>query len=377
MAPLFCGHFFYVKKWLLSRSRCYFWLIRCLVPTMVPQLVDYPRAYQANALVRAPLKLTNVEARLFALALGCIHQGQTELPSILIPISRVLKQKKGGSVYETIRDACKGLMSKVVSIEVKNKGKNHFRAYSIISFMDINEGTGFITGNFAPEIKPFLLQLAEHYTHVELESLLQLRSAYAHRLCWLLKSWDDVGVWEVDFQVLRKQILGDNSEKTYPLFHDFKRYVLEPSLLEIHTLGWMVSYVVLKEGKKVRAIRFTIPEAKSGVVLPEMPSSPPAAKPEIRDSSPVLEKQMTLSLDSPSVQQRVATRLQKLKLTPAQVQHVLQYLGDEEAKLAKLMKVTHPLLRDFEAGNKVFENLGGATINQLKTEFPGLYPTLK
>ncbi len=344
---------------------------------MVPQLVDYPRAYQANALVRAPLKLTNVEARLFALALGCIHQGQTELPSILIPISRVLKQKKGGSVYETIRDACKGLMTKVVSIEVKNKGKNHFRAYSIISFMDINEGTGFITGNFAPEIKPFLLQLAEHYTHVELESLLQLRSAYAHRLCWLLKSWDDVGVWEVDFQVLRKQILGDNSEKTYPLFHDFKRYVLEPSLLEIHTLGWMVSYVVLKEGKKVRAIRFTIPEAKSGVMLPDLPSPTLMVKAETRDSSLASEKQMSLSLDSPSVQQRVATRLQKLKLTPAQVQHVLQYLGDEEAKLVKLMKVTHPLLRDFEAGNKVFENLGGATINQLKTEFPGLYPTLK
>nr|GFC70002.1 hypothetical protein [Tanacetum cinerariifolium] len=117
------------------------------------------------------------------------------------------------------------------------------------------------------------------------------------------KSWDDVGVWEVDFEVLRKQMLGDDNEKTYTIFHDFKRYVLEPSLREIHALGWLVSYVVLKEGKK--------------------------------------------------------------------------YLGDDESKLAKLMKVTHPLLRDFEAGNKVFENLGGATLNQLKTEFPGLYQTLK
>jgi plasmid replication initiation protein len=157
---------------------------------MVPQPVDYPRAYQANALVRAPLKLSNVEARLFALALGCIHQGQTELPGISIPISKVLRQKKGGSVYETIREACKGLMTKIVSIEAKNKSKNRFTAYSIISFMDINEGTGLITGNFAPEIKPFLLQLAEHYTHVEIEILLLLRSAHAHRLFWLLKSWE-------------------------------------------------------------------------------------------------------------------------------------------------------------------------------------------
>jgi plasmid replication initiation protein len=348
---------------------------------MVPQSVDYPRAYQANALVRAPLKLSNVEARLFALALGCIHQGQTELPGISIPMSKVIRQKKGGSVYETIREACKGLMTKIVSIETKNKSKNRFTAYSIISFMDINEGTGLITGNFAPEIKPFLLQLAEHYTHVEIEILLLLRSAHAHRLFWLLKSWDDVGVWEVGFEVLRKQMLGEDNEKTYTIFHDFKRYVLEPSLREIHALGWLVSYVALKEGKKVRAIRFSIPEAKQDGLSSDAVSPVLSIKGEreVRNSQPVSDKQMTLNLsaDSPTVQQRVVTRLQKLKLTPAQIQHVLQYLGDDESKLAKLMKVTHPLLRDFEAGNKVFENLGGATVNQLKTEFPGLYQTLK
>jgi hypothetical protein len=77
----------------------------------------HPLAYQANALVRAPLRLTNVEARIFTLALGCIHQGQTELPAIVIPLGRVLTQKKGGSVYETIREACKALVSKVVTID--------------------------------------------------------------------------------------------------------------------------------------------------------------------------------------------------------------------------------------------------------------------
>nr|GFB90159.1 hypothetical protein [Tanacetum cinerariifolium] len=269
---------------------------------MVSQSVDYPRAYQANALVRAPLKLSNVEARLFALALGCIHQGQTELPGISIPMSKVIRQKKGGSVYETIREACKGLMSKIVSIEAKNKSKNRFTAYSIISFMDINEGTGLITG-----------------------------------------------AWEVDFEVLRKQMLGDDNEKTYTIFHDFKRYVLEPSLREIHALGWLVSYAALKEGKKVRAIRFSIPETNHEALSSDSPSSPLAIKGEreARNSQPIPDKQMTLNLsaDSPTVQQRVVTRLQKLKLTPAQIQHVLQYLGDDEPKLAKLMKATHPLLR--------------------------------
>lgn len=142
-----------------------------------------------------------------------------------------------------------------------------------------------------------------------------------------------------------------------------------------------MSYVALKEGKKVRAIRFSIPEVKQKVLSADSASSAVAIKGEreVRHSQPVPDKQMTLNLpsDLPTVQQRVITRLQKLKLTPAQIQHILQHLGDDEPKLSKLMKVTHPLLRDFEAGNKVFENLGGATINQLKTEFAGLYQTLK
>ena len=88
---------------------------------------------------------------------------------------------------------------------------------------------------------------------------------------------------------------------------------------------------------------------------------------------------MSLSLQAelPTLQQRIITRLQKLKMTAVQIQQVLDFMGDDEIKIARLMKVSHPLLRDFEAGNKVFDNLGGVTINLLKTEFPGLYPTLK
>ncbi|WBA43939.1 replication initiation protein [Hymenobacter canadensis] len=341
----------------------------------IPVPPQYPRAYQANALVRAPLKLTHIEARIFALALSCIHQDQTELPGISIPLGRVMTQKKGGSVYETIRDACRSLMSKVVSIETQTGNKKRFTAYSIISYIDLNEGTGFLTGNFAPEIKPFLLQLAEQYTHVEIESLLTLKSAHAHRLFWLLKSWDDVGIWEVEFDVLRKQVLGDDNDVTYTLFYDFKRYVLEPALRELHSLGWIVVYEPVKEGKKVQAIRFTIPQALTKLTKEGLP--PAKAGPVARSRAP--QEQMSLSLDAelPTLQQRIVTRLQKLKLTGPQIQHVMGFIGDDENLMAKLMKATHPLLRDFEAGNKVFDNLGGATVNLLKSEFTGLYATLK
>ena len=346
-----------------------------MLPIVVPPF--YPRAYQANALVRAPLKLTHVEARIFALALGCIHQDQTELPGISIPLSRVMTQKKGGSVYETIRDACKSLMSKVVSIESQTGNKKRFTAYSIISYIDLDEGTGYLTGNFAPEIKPFLLQLAEQYTHVEIETLLTLKSAHAHRLYWLLKSWDDVGVWEVDFDALRKQVLGDDNDVTYTLFYDFKRYVLEPALRELHSLGWVVSYEPVKDGKKVKGVRFSIPKPLAHLPSENTFSIAPVTRSKKRSQAPEEQMSLPLQVELPTLQQRIVTRLQKLKMTVTQIQHVLDFIGDDEVKIARLMKVSHPLLRDFEAGNKVFDNLGGAATNLLKTEFPGLYPVLK
>ncbi|GGG61698.1 replication initiation protein [Hymenobacter glacieicola] len=184
-----------------------------------------------------------------------------------------------------------------------------------------------------------------------------------------------MGLWEVDFGILRKQILGDDNDVTYTLFYDFKRYVLEPALRELHSLGWMVAYEPLKEGKKVHAVRFSIPKPQALLDEQGQPIVPPKTTSRPRPG----EKQMSLALaaELPTLQQRIVTRLHKLKMTDGQIQHVLDFMGDDEAKIAKLMKISHPLLRDFEAGNKVFDNLGGAAVNLLKAEFPGLYPVLK
>jgi hypothetical protein len=134
-------------------------------------------------------------------------------------------------------------------------------------------------------------------------------------------------------------------------------------------------YEPIKDGKKVKGVRFSIPKPLAQLGEDGQPLTVVKTSSKARP----VEKQMSLALpaDLPTLQQRIVTRLQKLKMTAAQIQHVLEFMGDDEARIAKLMKVSHPLLRDFEAGNKVFDNLGGATINLLKTEFPGLYPTLK
>ncbi|SMC00660.1 initiator RepB protein [Hymenobacter roseosalivarius DSM 11622] len=338
----------------------------------------YPQARQANVLVRAPLKLTHMEARIFALALGCISDKHTELPEIRIPIKRVLATK-GGSGYDQVDEACKGLMGKVVELKLKSaagKDKRRSQKYGIISFMDLDEGTGMLAGNFAPEIKPFLLQLANQFTKVEIETLLTLKSAHAHRLYWLLTSWDDVGTWETDLDSFRNQILGDDLDTAYTIFYDFKRYVLEPAVKELHGLGWMVEYKVKKEGKKVGKLIFTIPKhigANEGPLarVIALPTSTQGKRP-----SKVAQPQLDLPSEHPTLQQRITGRLAKLMVTETQIRTILEYLGDDETQMARLLKITHPVLTSHETKSKVYDNLGGHTVNLLKSEFRGLFAKL-
>lgn len=339
------------------------------------EITLHPQARQANILVRSPLKLNHIEARIIALALGCIHSKSLELPQIRIPMKRIIPKAKSGPIYEQIDAACKTLMGKVVSIARANsRGKMNIKNYGIISFMEIDEGTGYVTGNFAPEIKPFLLELASEYTTVEIETILTLKSAHAHRLYWLLSSWDDVGSWEVEIDKLREQMVGTD-DTAYSIFYDFKRYVLEPAVKELHDIGWLVGWEPLKAGRKVSKICFTIPKhvTAGGSTDAQIIDITPRGRQKHQQAD-----QLTLGILSqlPTLHQRIIARLQKLQVTDSQIKTVLEFLGDEEASLTKLLKSTHQLLVHYETKSKVFDNIGGATINHLKTEFPGLFSKL-
>jgi hypothetical protein len=68
----------------------------------------------------------------------------------------------------------------------------------------------------------------------------------------------------------------------------------------------------------------------------------------------------------------VQTRLQKLKLTEAQIRKVLQVVTTED-ELTKMLKETFPILRDFETKAKPGENVAAATMALLKSTFPSIW----
>lgn len=210
-------------------------------------------AFLSNAIVRSPLNFSNTEARIFALALGCLHQKEDSLEFKMH--FRDVIPSTGGGAYALLDAAIARLTQPMVSRTKKN-GKASATRTALFSTITLDEGTSLIGGHFNKDLKPYLLDLSGKFTTVELESLLTLKSANSQRLFWILKSYQHLASPEpIDFQTLRTWLFGENSE-VYAKWVDFDRYLLKPTLAEFQTIGWNVTVQVQKRGKRVDALLF-------------------------------------------------------------------------------------------------------------------------
>ncbi|MBL7817886.1 MAG: replication initiation protein [Saprospiraceae bacterium] len=126
-----------------------------------------------------------------------------------------------------------------------------------ITSLRYNRKSGEYTFTFSLELKPFLLQLKEHFTLYNISNVVYL-SGHSTRMYEVLKrhqfkrepvvlSIKDLKFW------LR-------IENKYPEYYEFKRWVLEPAKQELEQYTDIrFTYVEAeKEGKKILSLEFTI-----------------------------------------------------------------------------------------------------------------------
>jgi plasmid replication initiation protein len=367
-------------------------------------LQRYDQATMHNFLVHAPLNLTYVEARLFSLALACIHKRHKELPTITIKFSEVF-ERDSGSNYEALEKACEGLMSKVVKLRAVNSKRKVTEMYNIIKFMKLDSGTGLIVGTFNDDIAPYLLSLVSNFTTVQVETLLTLKSPHTHRLIWFLKAHEYEKAAEISIDNLRKHLFGEEEQPSYADYFDFKRKVLLPTLAEINDpvgINWSVQMEEVKAGlRRVIGLRFTIPDFPGEPKKLARAMTPKQREKALRDARATKDATEVVAIEvanageiSPFLAmvregnraqesktppasvfaERIQKRLGKLKLTPSQIDKVIKLVGDDQVLVNKFMSATYPLLTSYESSPSTHPNIGGETVKLLKTEFPLLYP---
>jgi hypothetical protein len=316
-----------------------------------------PTVAQSNVLIEQPWALTLVEARIFVLFLQQLPRDETESRRLVVPLKELVGTTPiGGRGYQYLHSALEGLAAVQVTLPVPNRQHDWHRA-PLVHSMKLDSGQGTISGYFSPDVLPYLTNLAENFTLGQVADLLSIKSPTTHRFYWLLKSWEFRSPVTVPVSRLKELTTG----QAYPQYSDYRRNALIPAVAELNELSFEISYKEHKLGRSVDKIEFSI-----------------------KSKARPIPKQLMLPLDKEKgtavavvsemtpLQQKVQTRLQKLKLTQAQIKKVLDVIMGEE-QLTKLLKETYPVLRDFETKAKPGENVAAATMALLKSTFPAIW----
>lgn len=156
--------------------------------------------------------------------------------------------------YTEIPKITKELMKKVFEIQ---EGKTILQV-AWLNSARYEKGSGMVTLKFSPDLKPYMLMLKEKFTQYQLANVLSMKSKYSPRVYEILKcnEFKKQGYTEIDIETLRKLL---RAEKTYPLYADFKRFILKQAQKELKKLT-DISFEIeeVKTGRKVTGIKFFI-----------------------------------------------------------------------------------------------------------------------
>lgn len=126
-----------------------------------------------------------------------------------------------------------------------------------ISKLRYNKSTQEFTFTFDSELKSFLLQLKEHFTLYNISNIAYL-SGHSTRIYEVLKRHQFKNTPIV--LTIKDLKFWLQIEDKYPEYYEFKRWVLEPSRIELeqYTDIRFTYTEAEKEGKKILSLRFTI-----------------------------------------------------------------------------------------------------------------------
>lgn len=308
---------------------------------------------QHNLLVETPTTKTLLEAKVFALMLRSIGRGEIEPTTAVIPLDDLFPTGSfGGQQRQLLEEAMTRLMA--ASIRIPKLNEEDFHLVSLCDSIRLDSENRLLVASFGRAVLPYLVNLAGNFTTADVGELLTIRSNSAHKLYWLMRSWQFKSPHTVPVEELKAITTGES----YGQYVDFRNKVLKPSVAELNELSFDITYSERRQrGRSVTEITFNIGRKEKPVQLAlPLPADTPAP----------------VALLSP-LQQKVQTRLLKLKLTEPQIRKVILVLGSEEASLTRLLKETFPVLRDFETKAKPGENVAASAMSVLKSTFPAIW----
>lgn len=220
---------------------------------------------QANALIGGKQALKLNSAKLIRSAIMQVVRDDEELKPYIITINELseLLNVPAGNIYRDIEDMTDDIIRNPVYIrEMKNGKTIKFIKIPWVAWCEYKSDMG-IAIKLNEKLKPFLVNLKEHYTQYTLQEVLAMKSVYAIRIFEILQSkvMDSNVPRNGTHIILSVQELREccDCENKYSAFGDFKKRVVDKAVNEINRVTYYdLTFTYQKNGRSVVAIDFFI-----------------------------------------------------------------------------------------------------------------------
>ena len=217
---------------------------------------------KSNEVVEAGYELTTNEQRLVLLGIARIPKGEDIDPTAGYEITAQEFAEAYNihpkTAYRELKEATSRLYERSIVIRTEQQTMKVRWANMIITdnpyFPDVlaDENWKKVVIFFSPQIVPYLANLKANFTKYLQSDISNVTGAYTIRFYELICQYRSIGKREISIADLRFMLnIGDK----YPLFSDFRKRVIEPSVKEINEKTPMqISYEQVKKGKTIVGI---------------------------------------------------------------------------------------------------------------------------
>jgi len=211
---------------------------------------------KSNSLVEARYRLNIQETHIILWLLTKIKPDDEDFKLHKMEIKEFSKMVgvEADNQYSKLRSVTRGLMRRVIDIYSSEENKTVQVAW--LSSAEYQHGKGYVLLEFSPQLKPYLLQLQNQFTKIEISDVMELRSIYSVRIFELLLQYESIGKRTTSIKDLK---IYCGIEREYSLYGDLKRTVINQAKTEINAkTEYEIDYEEKKDGRKIIALEWTI-----------------------------------------------------------------------------------------------------------------------
>ena len=232
----------------------------------------------SNALTRAGHGLTLAEKRIVAAAVSKLDSRKA-LPPGEVPRTKLTAMEYAetfgvdmNTAYDQLQAAAKQLYKRSITFyEPAHKRSGKPLPPTMVQMrwvgsVKYHQGEGWVELAWWPDLIRHLLGLKAQFTTYQLQQASALRSGYSWKLLELLTRFQSTGTAEYTIEDFCASM--DATAKQAANFAKVRTKIIEPAVKELQEKdGWLIQWLPIKAGRKVKAVRFTFMRDPQGRLL--------------------------------------------------------------------------------------------------------------